>query len=34
MFYKKKQTKFIFLNNAFHNEQKLRDEIVSFAIFP
>ena len=23
----------IFLNNAFHNEQNLRDEIVSFAIF-
>ena len=23
----------ILLNNAFHNEQKLQDEIVSFAIF-
>ena len=23
----------ILLNNAFHNMQKLRDEIVSFAIF-
>ena len=29
----KKQIKFIFLNNAFVNEQKLQDLSVSFAIF-
>ena len=25
--------KLILLNNAFHNEQKLQDEMVNFAIF-
>ena len=29
----KRPKELILLNNAFHNEQKLQDEIVSFAIF-